>query len=125
MARTGITFAQAAEGRVTVHSVTQAEVIEEITRRLEEAVPAGSEIVLFGSRAREDAADDSDYDVLVIEPEIDLPMAESARLHRTLSNLDCPIDIVVFSAEPAATWSGVRGTVVECAKREGRVLART
>lgn len=105
--------------------VTQTEIIEEIGRRLAEAVPAGSEILLFGSRARGNAADDSDYDVLVIEPNVDRPMDESVRLRRQLNGLDCPIDVVVFSADRAKTWSKVRGTVVERARREGRVLAHT
>jgi predicted nucleotidyltransferase len=105
--------------------VTQSEVIDEIGRRLAEAVPPGSEIVLFGSRARGNAADDSDYDVLVIEPEVEHPMEESVRLRRRLNGLDCPIDVLVFSAERAESRARVRGTVVERARREGRVLVRT
>lgn len=102
--------------------MTQSEVIAEIARRLGEAVPPGSEVVLFGSRARGNAADDSDYDVLVIEPSVESPIDESVRLRRTLDDLGCPIDVVVFSAERAASRARVRGTVVERARREGRVL---
>jgi predicted nucleotidyltransferase len=105
--------------------VTQTEIIDEIGRRLADAVPAGSEILLFGSRARGNAADDSDYDVLVIEPEVERPMDESVRLRRLLNGLDCPFDIVVMSAERAQSRARVRGTVVERARREGRVLVRT
>ena len=105
--------------------MTQSEVIDEIGRLLAEAVPAGSEVLLFGSRARGNAADDSDYDVLVIEPDVEYPIQESVRLRRRLNDLDCPIDVVVLSAERAESRARVRGTVVERARREGRVLVRT
>lgn len=105
--------------------MTQAEVIEEVRRRLEEAVPAGSEILLFGSRARGNAADDSDYDVLIIEPDVDRPMEEAVRLRRVLNGMPCAFDIVVMSAERAESRARVRGTVVERARREGLVLVRT
>jgi predicted nucleotidyltransferase len=113
------------EAAGTVPGVTQAEVIQEITRLLEEAVPAGSEVLLFGSRARDNAADDSDYDVLIIEPKVERPMEEAVRLRRVLNGLPCPFDIVVMSADRAASRARVRGTVVERARREGKVLVRT
>lgn len=107
--------------------MTQTEIIDEIGRRLAEAVPAGSEILLFGSRARGNAADDSDYDVLVIEPEVEDVVKESVRLRRLLDHDDLrvPIDVVVFPADEAEWRSRVRGTVVDRAYREGRVLAQT
>lgn len=105
--------------------MTQTEVIDEIGRRLAEAVPAGSRVVLFGSRARGEAADDSDYDVLVIEPEVGNRMDESARLRRTLNGLRSPIDVIVVPAAEAESRAKVPGTVVDRALREGRVLART
>jgi predicted nucleotidyltransferase len=105
--------------------VTQAQVIAEISRRLQRAVPAGSQVVLFGSRARDEAASDSDYDVLVIEPEVADPMKESVRLRRELSGLRAPIDVIVVPADHAERRAKVRGTVVDRALREGRVLART
>jgi predicted nucleotidyltransferase len=48
-------------------SLTSAEIIEAIQTRLARAAPADSQVILFGSRAREDGDDGSDYDILVIE----------------------------------------------------------
>ena len=98
-------------------------VIDEIGRRLARAAPANSRIVLFGSRARGDADSGSDVDVLVIEPFVDDPVQESVRLRGELRGLGLPIDVVVFAQDDAQRRSTVRGTVVERALREGRILA--
>jgi uncharacterized protein len=91
--------------------------IDEIGRRLAEATPAQSKIVLFGSRARGDQRPLSDVDVLVIEPPVGDAVQESVRLRRVLRGLGVPIDIVVVSREEATRRSAVRGTVIERALR--------
>ncbi|MDQ6842507.1 MAG: nucleotidyltransferase domain-containing protein [Actinomycetota bacterium] len=96
--------------------------IQEIGRRLAGATPARSSIVLFGSRARADERTRSDVDVLVIEPYVDDSVRESARLRRELRGLGVPIDVVVVGQAEATRRSAVRGTVVERALREGRIL---
>ncbi len=96
--------------------------IKEIGRRLAEATPARSRIVLFGSRARREEHARSDVDILVIEPSVDDPIQESVRLRRVLRGLGVPIDVLVVAQAEAARRSAVRGTVVERALREGRVL---
>jgi predicted nucleotidyltransferase len=96
--------------------------IEEIGRRLDEATPARSRIVLFGSRARLEQRAGSDVDVLVIEPSVNDPIRESVRLRRLLRGLGVPIDVLVVAEAEATRRSAVRGTVVERALREGRVL---
>ena len=109
----------------TVWRVTSAEVIDEIRLRLARAAPKDSRIVLFGSHARDQAHDDSDYDVLVIEPEVRDVVKESVRLRSELGDLLVPIDVVVIDRERARRRAAVRGTMVERALREGRVLADT
>jgi predicted nucleotidyltransferase len=96
--------------------------IEEIARRLDEATPARSRVLLFGSRARHDGSVASDVDVLVIEPSVRDPIYESVRLRRVLRGLGVPIDVLVIGQAEANRRSAVRGTVVERAIREGRVL---
>ena len=64
-----------------------------------------------------------DVDVLVIEASVDDPIKESVRLRGELRGLGVPIDVVVFEQEDARRRSTVRGTVVERALREGRILA--
>jgi predicted nucleotidyltransferase len=105
--------------------MSAAEVIEEIRRRLTRVAPGGSRVVLFGSHARGDAAPDSDFDVLVIEPAVDDPVDEAVRLRRELRGLGVPIDVVVIDAEVARRRAAVRGTMVQQALHEGRVLAHT
>ncbi len=104
--------------------MTESEVVAEIGRRLAEATPEGSRVLLFGSRARGEADEGSDYDVLVIEPAVANSAEESVRLRRTLRELRVPIDVIVVDEDLARRRSRVRGTMVERALREGRVLAR-
>jgi predicted nucleotidyltransferase len=66
--------------------VTPAEVIEGIGSRLARAVPKDSRVVLFGSHARGQADDGSDYDVLVIEPTVADAAEESVRLRSELGD---------------------------------------
>lgn len=106
-------------------SVTVAEALEEIARRLAVAAPGGSEVLLFGSHARDEAHEASDIDLLVIEPAVDDVMAESVRLRRELRGLGVPIDVVVVGREEAERRANVAGTVFERARREGRVLVRS
>jgi predicted nucleotidyltransferase len=105
--------------------MTETEIISEIGRRLSRSAPAGSQVVLFGSRARGMAGDTSDYDLLVIEPAVSNSAAESARLRDQLDDLHAPIDVIVVAEDVARRRSVVRGTVVERALREGRLLAKT
>jgi predicted nucleotidyltransferase len=105
--------------------VTETEIIDEIGRRLAAAAPAGSRIVLFGSRARGEGDTASDYDVLVVEPAVENTAVESTRLRTELNDLRAPIDVVVVGQDLARRRAVVRGTVVERALREGRVLADT
>jgi predicted nucleotidyltransferase len=73
--------------------------VDEIGRRLGDAAPARSRVILFGSRARGESHTHSDVDVLVIEPSVDDPIQESVRLRRTLRGLGVPIDVLVFGRE--------------------------
>jgi predicted nucleotidyltransferase len=107
---------------VYLHGMTETEVITEIGKRLAAVVPAGSRVVLFGSRARGEASVGSDYDVLVVEPAVENSAIESTRLRDELDDLRTPIDIVVVSEDVARRRAVVRGTVVDRALREGRVL---
>ncbi len=77
--------------------MTEGELITEIGRRLAAAAPAGSRVVLFGSRARDAADASSDYDVLVIEPTVENSAAESTRLREELDDLRAPIDVLVVA----------------------------
>lgn len=102
--------------------MTDEALIEEAGRRLAEAAP-GARVILFGSRARGEAGPDSDLDLLVIEPgEVAKRRAETARLRRELRGLEVALDVIVVSAEHAEQWGHFKGTVLNEALNEGRVL---
>jgi len=96
--------------------------IEDAGRRLAAAAGAPATVVLFGSRARGNARDDSDLDFLVIEAQVDSKLTEMVRLRDALPPLGVPVDVVVVSEEEAARREMVPSTLVHRALREGRVL---
>lgn len=69
--------------------------------------------MLFGSHARDQADAGSDYDVLVIEPEVADAAEEAVRLRAELGELLVSIDVVVVDQALAARRARVRGTLVE------------
>ncbi len=96
--------------------------IDEAGRRIAAAAP-GARVILFGSYARGDATSKSDLDFLVIEREDSTRVTEAARLHETLRGLMVPADVVVVDDDRARRRSKVKGTMIERALREGRVVA--
>ncbi|HZL49232.1 MAG TPA: nucleotidyltransferase domain-containing protein [Solirubrobacteraceae bacterium] len=98
-------------------------VIQEAGRRLLQAAPPRTRVILFGSHARGEAGEHSDLDFLVIEPEVEDVVKESVRLYRTLDGLKVWADVIVRSEESVREWRDVYGTVINSALREGRELA--
>jgi len=79
-------------------------------------------IMLFGSRARGEARPDSDWDLLVIEPDVQSRRQEMARLSRLLRPFRISADILVLSRKIFDEWANVPNTVIYEAAREGKVL---
>lgn len=84
------------------------------------------QVILFGSRARGDAREDSDVDLLVIES---TPFGngrsrrqEAVRLWRAVSGLGVTKDILVYSRDEVEYWRDSLNHVLARALREGRVL---
>ena len=93
---------------------------------LEEAERLGvsvARVVLFGSRARGDCREDSDYDVLVVvEGEIDRETRRllSARISaRVARRLLVPVDVIVTTRRRWREYADVVGTIEEAASHEG------
>ncbi len=95
--------------------------IEEAGRRLAAAAP-DADVIVFGSRARGKAGEDSDLDLLVVEPEIDDRTAEYVRLRRELRGLGVAVNLLVYRKSEAERWRRVPGTFLYTVFREGRVL---
>ena len=96
--------------------------IEQAAKLLSAAVPQGSKVILFGSQARGTAHEDSDVDLLVVEPQVSGPLLEAARLDRVLRSLRVPIEIVVLSQEVFEYWKDTPNTLAWWVAREGKVL---
>jgi uncharacterized protein len=108
-----------------MNAVIAEQMIERASRLLIDAAPAPARVILFGSHARGDADEGSDFDFLVIEPEARDRLAEAVRLRSALGDFGAPVDVVVMDAALAERRSKVRGTMVDRALREGRVVAES
>jgi len=94
-------------------------------RRLTELLARAAKpkyIILFGSRARGDASEESDFDVMVVESEIVDRGGEMVRLGRLLRPLDVSVDLLVVSTERFEYWRDTPGNVYFEAASEGRIL---
>jgi len=101
------------------------DLLDEAVRRIADAARP-EKIILFGSRARGDDREDSDFDLLVVEKE---PFgqgrsryAELARLERALGRLPAAVDILVYSHSEVENLRDSLNHVVGQAIREGQVV---
>jgi predicted nucleotidyltransferase len=97
------------------------EIVQTIVR---EADP--EQVILFGSRARDDARADSDIDLLIVEK---APFSlqrsrrkEAARLYYALRKLPIAKDLLLYSQEEFDHLKHQPQHVVGRAQREGKVL---
>jgi predicted nucleotidyltransferase len=97
------------------------ETIQKAASILAEAAP-GSKVILFGSYARGTAGEDSDVDLLVVEPEVRKWRSEMVRLLETLRPLRIPVDVLVVSRATFDDWADEPDTVLYEAHHAGRVL---
>jgi len=83
-------------------------------------------VYLFGSRARGDARDDSDLDLLIVESAPFGPQRsrfeEIERISQVVDRFRIPTDVLVYSSDEARTWANTTNHVVARAMREGRLL---
>lgn len=78
-------------------------------------------IILFGSRARGDARDDSDYDLLVVLPVVRSRFHDAVAIRRVLADLPLSKDVIVASPDMVET-GGRLGSVLRPALAEGTVI---
>ena len=98
--------------------------IDEAARRLLEAAPDGSRVILFGSYARGDADEGSDVDFLVVEPEVADVVAEEVRLRKALP-ASIAVDVIVMSRKTFDYWKDTTNTLAWRAACEGKIYDPT
>ena len=97
----------------------------ELLRRLTELLAQAAKpkyIILFGSQARCEGTEDSDFDVMVVESQIADRGGEMVRLSRLLRPLNISVDLLVVSAEKFEYWRDTPGNVYFAAASEGKIL---
>ncbi len=104
--------------------VTESLLIRMVKAIVDEVDP--DQVILFGSRARGDAREHSDIDLIVVESESFGPdrsrRRETVRLYRALAAFQVPTDILVYSREDVSYWRDSLNHVLARALREGKVL---
>ena len=96
--------------------------LSEITKRIV-ATLKPVRVYLFGSRARGDNAEDSDYDVLVVVPtstERSLHLEQQA--HRSLHGVPASVDLLVWQRERFERQLVVVASLPAAVLREGKLL---
>ena len=79
-------------------------------------------IVLFGSRARGDAAADSDVDLLVVARSSEPRWRRAVPLYKLLAGMGVAKDILWWTPEEISEWQGVKSHFINRVLSEGQVL---
>ncbi len=80
-------------------------------------------VILFGSRAREDAGGNSDVDFIIVRdepPEGGSRRKELGRIWRQLVKFHVPVDLLWYTSAELEKWRSMRNHVVSHALKEGR-----
>jgi uncharacterized protein len=93
------------------------EIVNRITQRFNPL-----RIILFGSRARGETRQDSDYDILVVLPRVKDKRQAAILIGNSLSDLPVSKDIVVTTPAEIATRGNLIGDILRPALREGKVI---
>ena len=98
-------------------------VLAEIVQRLVRDF-SPKRVFLFGSRARGDDTESSDYDILLVVSASDIPgyrLAQKAYRY-TLQGIPAPVDVVIITEAVFQAKKAVIGTLSETAVHEGKEL---
>ena len=100
--------------------MSEANFLEYVSERMKSQFDV-KKVILFGSRARGDAAPDSDFDILVVA-ETDIPFTKRQGIALTaLGSLEFPVDLLVYTQAEADEAATILGSAVYWAQKEGKV----
>ena len=97
------------------------QVIDQMVKRIAEQFHP-EKIILFGSMATGTQTPDSDVDLLVIVREVDDRRRLRNDIHRAVTGLGLPKDIVVLTTDEFERKRSIPGTIAYPAEHEGKVL---
>jgi predicted nucleotidyltransferase len=104
-------------------------VAEDVIAKVTDAIVKTShplKIILFGSAARGEAGASSDLDFLIIgDGSFDASRSrrrELGNIHRSLSDIKIPIDVLLYSKQEFDAWKDSINHVIARANREGKVV---
>jgi predicted nucleotidyltransferase len=80
------------------------------------------QIILFGSRARGDSDDNSDFDLVVVLPEVADKHATAVAMLVALGHLAVPVDVIPTDPAEIAAHDQAADTALGAALREGEVV---
>lgn len=101
--------------------MTATQIIDDVAQRLiQDFNPL--KIILFGSRARDDARQDSDIDLLVVMPDGTDRRVAAVAMRKRLADIPLSKDVIVTTPSQLRERGQVIGSVFRPALREGRVL---
>ena len=95
--------------------------LDEVVRRVL-TVARPDRIILFGSAATGQMTEDSDLDLLVVEPEPGDTRDRSVRIRRALGDVRYPVDVIVMSSARFEETKNLIGGIAYPARKYGRVL---
>ena len=79
-------------------------------------------VIVLGSYARGDATEESDLDLVVVQPEVSDRAGEYLRLKAAVGRIGVGVDLILFARPEFERRSLVPGTLPYWAKTEGKVL---
>ncbi len=95
--------------------------LNELVRRVL-TVARPNRIILFGSAVTGQMTEDSDLDLLVVEPDPANIRDRSVKIRRALGDVHYPVDVIVMSTERFEETKSVIGGIAYPANKYGRVL---
>ena len=95
--------------------------LDEVVRRVL-TVARPERIILFGSAATGQMTEDSDLDLLVVEPEPADTRDRSVLIRRALGDVRYPVDVIVMSSARFEETKNLIGGIAYPARKYGRVL---
>ena len=95
--------------------------LEKIIEKILEVITP-DKIILFGSRAKGTACDDSDYDILVIKAGIKNKREIGKKLYRNMLGTNASVDIIVEIPEIVEQYKDSVGYIYKQILKEGKVV---